>query len=291
MAIISAQLVKEVRERTGAGIMECKKALTQNNGDIEKAVEGMRKSGAAKADKKASRVAAEGVVLIAKSTNKAVIIEINSETDFVVRDVNFKFFADAVVVAVANSNAKKLDEVLLLTLVNGESIDEARKNLIAKTGENINVRRVDVLEGETIGCYSHHSGRVGVIVAMDGGNEGLARDIAMHIVASNPIVVSQDQVPEAILKKEKEIFISQARESGKPDNIIEKMIAGRIRKFLDEQSLVGQPFVKNPDQKVEQLLKEKNATVTGFVRFSVGEGIKKEAIYFANEVMSQVQGE
>lgn len=289
MATISAQLVKELRERTGAGMMECKKALTQTDGDIEKAVEEMRKSGAAKADKKASRVAAEGVIVMSQSANKAVIVEINSETDFVARDENFKKFANDVVAAVANSNAKTLEEVLALTLASGESIEEARKNLIAKIGENINVRRIDALEGETVGVYSH-GGRIGVIVAMNGGNEELAKDVAMHIAASNPIVVSQDQVPEDIVAKEKEIFIAQARESGKPDEIIEKMITGRIRKFLDEQSLVGQPFVKNPDQKVSDLLKASNATVTGFIRFGVGEGIEKEETDFAAEVMSQVQG-
>ncbi|WP_440615656.1 translation elongation factor Ts [Cysteiniphilum sp. 6C5] len=289
MATISAQLVKELRERTGAGMMECKKALTQTDGDIEKAVEEMRKSGAAKADKKASRVAAEGVIVMAQSANKAVIVEINSETDFVARDENFKKFADEVVTAVANSNAKTLEEVLALTLPCGASVEEARKNLIAKIGENINVRRIDALEGETVGIYSH-GGRIGVIVAMNGGNEELAKDVAMHIAASNPIVVSQDQVPEDIVAKEKEIFIAQARESGKPDEIIEKMITGRIRKFLDEQSLVGQPFVKNPDQKVSDLLKANNATVTGFIRFGVGEGIEKEETDFAAEVMSQVQG-
>ena len=289
MVAISAQLVKELRERTGAGMMECKKALIQTNGDIEKAVEEMRKSGAAKADKKASRVAAEGVVVMSQSANKAVIVEINSETDFVARDENFKKFADAVVVAVTNSDAKTLEDVLALTLATGESIEEARKNLIAKIGENINVRRVDALQGETVGVYSH-GGRIGVIVAMNGGSEDLAKDVAMHIAASNPIVVSQDQVPEEIVAKEKEIFIAQARESGKPDDIIEKMISGRIRKFLDEQSLVGQPFVKNPDQKVSDLLKANNATVTGFIRFGVGEGIEKEETDFAAEVMSQVQG-
>ncbi len=289
MATISAQLVKELRERTGAGMMECKKALTQTGGDIEKAVEEMRKSGAAKADKKASRVAAEGVIVMSQSANKAVIVEINSETDFVARDENFKKFADEVVAAVANSNAKTLEEVLALTLASGQSVEEARKSLIAKIGENINVRRIDALEGETVGVYSH-GGRIGVIVAMNGGNEDLAKDVAMHIAASNPIVVSQDQVPEEIVAKEKEIFVAQARESGKPDEIIEKMITGRIRKFLDEQSLVGQPFVKNPDQKVSDLLKANNATVTGFIRFGVGEGIEKEETDFAAEVMSQVQG-
>ncbi len=286
---ISAQLVKELRERTGAGMMECKKALTQTGGDIEKAIEEMRKSGQAKADKKASRIAAEGVVVMAKSANKAVIIEINSETDFVARDENFKGFADKVVNAVAASNANTLEEVLALRLTNGETIEDTRKALIAKIGENINVRRVDNLEGETLGVYSH-GGRIGVILAMKGGNEELAKDVAMHIAASNPLVVSQNQVPADLVEKEKEIFIAQARESGKPDDIIEKMITGRIRKFLDEQSLAGQPFVKNPDQKVEQLLKANNAIVTEFIRFGVGEGIEKEETNFAAEVMSQVQG-
>ena len=246
-AIISAQLVKELRERTSAGMMECKKALIQTDGDIEKAVEEMRKSGAAKADKKASRVAAEGVVVMAQSANKAVIVEINSETDFVARDENFKKFADEVVIAVANSAANSLEDVLTLSLATGVTVEEARKTLITKIGENINVRRVNMLEGETLGVYSH-GGRIGVIVAMKGGNEELAKDIAMHIAA------------------------------------------GRIRKFLDEQSLVGQAFVKNPDQKIEQLLKANDATVTGFVRFGVGEGIEKEVTDFAAEVMSQVQG-
>ncbi|WP_192877931.1 translation elongation factor Ts [Fastidiosibacter lacustris] len=289
MMTISAQLVKELRERTGAGMMECKKALTQTGGDIEKAIEEMRKSGQAKADKKASRIAAEGVVVMAKSANKAVIIEINSETDFVARDENFKGFADKVVNAVAASNANTLEEVLALRLTNGETIEDTRKALIAKIGENINVRRVDNLEGETLGVYSH-GGRIGVILAMKGGNEELAKDVAMHIAASNPLVVSQNQVPADLVEKEKEIFIAQARESGKPDDIIEKMITGRIRKFLDEQSLAGQPFVKNPDQKVEQLLKANNAIVTEFIRFGVGEGIEKEETNFAAEVMSQVQG-
>ncbi len=286
---ITAQLVKELRERTGAGMMECKKALTATGGDIEKAIEEMRKSGQAKADKKASRVAAEGVVVMAEANNKAVIVEINSETDFVARDDNFKKFADDVVKAAAKEGVSTLEALLNAKLEDGSTVEEARKALIAKIGENINVRRVNVLEGETLGQYSH-GGRIGVIVAMTGGSEELAKDIAMHVAASNPMVVSQDDVPSDVVEKEKEIFVAQARESGKPDNIIEKMITGRIRKFLDEQSLVGQPFVKNPDQKVADLLKANNATVTGFIRFGVGEGIEKEESDFAKEVMSQVQG-
>ena len=287
--VITAQLVKELRERTGAGMMECKKALTQTGGDIEKAIEEMRKSGQAKADKKASRVAAEGVVVMAQANGRAVMVEINSETDFVARDESFKAFANDAVNTVANSSAKTLEEALNLTVESGKSIEEARKVLIAKIGENINVRRVTSLNGQTLGAYSH-GGRIGVIVAMEGGSEELAKDVAMHIAASNPLVVSQDQVPQDVVEKEKEIFVAQARESGKPDEIIEKMITGRIRKFLDEQSLHGQPFVKNPDQKVSQLLKDNNAKVTGFIRYGVGEGIEKEESDFAAEVMSQVQG-
>ena len=287
--VITAQLVKELRERTGAGMMECKKALTQTGGDIEKAIEEMRKSGQAKADKKASRVAAEGVVVMAQANGRAVMVEINSETDFVARDESFKAFANDVVNTVANSSVKTLEEALNLTVESGKSIEEARKVLIAKIGENINVRRVTSLNGQTLGAYSH-GGRIGVIVAMEGGSEELAKDVAMHIAASNPLVVSQDQVPQDVVEKEKEIFVAQARESGKPDEIIEKMITGRIRKFLDEQSIHGQPFVKNPDQKVSQLLKDNNAKVTGFIRYGVGEGIEKEESDFAAEVMSQVQG-
>lgn len=226
---------------------------------------------------------------MAEANNKAVIVEINSETDFVARDDNFKKFADDVVKAAAKEGVSTLEMLLNAKLEDGSTVEEARKALIAKIGENINVRRVNVLEGETLGQYSH-GGRIGVIVAMTGGSEELAKDIAMHVAASNPMVVSQDDVPSDVVEKEKEIFVAQARESGKPDNIIEKMITGRIRKFLDEQSLVGQPFVKNPDQKVAELLKANNATVTGFIRFGVGEGIEKEESDFAKEVMSQVQG-
>ncbi|MFZ9034642.1 MAG: translation elongation factor Ts [Francisellaceae bacterium] len=284
---VTAQMVKELRERTGAGMMECKKALTATAGDIEKAIEEMRKSGQAKADKKASRTAAEGVIVMAKNADKAVMVEINSETDFVARDENFKSFADAVV-AVA-CNASDLETLLNTKLATGETVDEARKALIAKIGENINVRRIAAVEGANTGFYSH-GGRIGVVVAMEGGDEALAKDIAMHIAASNPLVVAQEDVPADVVSKEKEIFIAQSKESGKPENIIEKMIEGRIRKFLDEQSLLGQAFVKNPEQKVAALLKASNAKVLSFVRFAVGEGIEKEESDFAAEVMSQVKG-
>ena len=289
MAIINAQLVKELRSRTGAGMMECKKALVDTDGNIEKAIEKMRKSGTAKADKKSTRITAEGKVIIAHSSNKAVIVEINSETDFVARDENFQRFASLVGNVLLNSNSEKIADVLKLTLPSGENIEDARKNLISKIGENIKIRRFFILKGNRIGTYNH-GGKIGVIVIMDGGSEEFAKDIAMHIAASKPMVISPDQVPQQIIDKEMEIFKAQAYESRKPANIIEKMIAGRVRKFLDEQSLVGQPFVKNPDQKIQQLLKDNNASVTNFVRFEVGEGIEREEIDFADEVMSQIQG-
>ena len=286
---ITAQMVKALRERTGAGMMECKKALAATGGDIEKAIENMRKSGQARADKKASRVAAEGIVVMAKSNKKAVMVEVNSETDFVARDQSFKQFAEQIADTMLASEVKTLEEALGLEIAQDLTIEEARKSLIAKIGENINVRRIDTIEGDTLGCYSH-GGRIGVIVALKGGTETLAKDIAMHVAASNPMVISQEDMPAEIVEKEKEIFIAQARKSGKPDNIIEKMISGRIRKFLDEQSLLGQNFVKNPDEKIAQLLKANDARVTRFVRFGVGEGIEKTETDFAEEVMSQVQG-
>lgn len=286
---VTAQMVKELRQRTGAGMMECKKALTETDGNIEKAIEQMRKSGQAKADKKASRIAAEGIIAIAKSTNKLAMIEVNSETDFVARDSHFTKFADAAVNAVLNSHATTVDEALQLTLATGESVDVARKNLIAKIGENINVRRIATIQGNQFGDYNH-GGRIGVIVAIKSGDALLAKDIAMHIAASSPLVISQQQVPTQVVEKEKEIFTAQARKSGKPDHIIEKMISGRIHKFLDEQSLLGQAFVKNPEQTVGALLKDKDAEVINFVRFAVGEGIEKNEVDFAKEVMSQLGG-
>lgn len=286
---VTAQMVKELRQRTGAGMMECKKALAATDGDIEKAIKEMRKSGQAKADKKASRLAAEGIIAIAKSDDKLTMIEVNSETDFVARDSYFKKFADEAVNRILNSEATTVDEALQLKLATGESMDMARKNLIAKIGENINLRRIASIQGDQLGEYNH-GGRIGVIVTIKSGDDPLAKDIAMHIAASTPLVISQQQFPDHLVEKEKEIFTAQARQSGKPDHIIEKMITGRIHKFLDEHSLLGQPFVKNPEQTVGALLKQKNAEVINFVRFSVGEGIEKNEVDFAREVMSQLGG-
>ncbi|OEZ33518.1 elongation factor Ts [Francisella endosymbiont of Amblyomma maculatum] len=289
MSNISAKLVKELKERTGAGMMECKKALVAAKGDIEKAAEEMRISGQAKADKKASRVAAEGVIEVYAAYGRAILLEINSETDFVARDETFKAFAQEAVKAAHAANAKTIEEVLAAKTSNGETVEEARKSLIAKIGENIQVRRVKTVEANTLGVYIH-GGKIGVVVALEGGDEDLAKDIAIHVAAANPMVVSGDQVPADVVAKEKEIFTAQAKESGKPTEIIEKMIVGRIRKFLDEVALLGQDFVKDPTIKVEKLVKDKGAKVVNFIRLDVGEGIEKKEEDFAAEVMSQIKG-
>ncbi|ALB02051.1 elongation factor Ts [Francisella persica ATCC VR-331] len=289
MSNISAKLVKELRERTGAGMMECKKALVAAAGDIEKAAEEMRISGQAKADKKASRVAAEGVIEVYVADGRAILLEINSETDFVARDETFKAFSQEVAKAAHAANAKTIEEVLAAKTSNGETVEEARKSLIAKIGENIQVRRVKTVEANTLGAYIH-GGKIGVVAALEGGDEYLAKDVAMHVAAANPMVVSGDQVPADIVAKEKEIFTAQSKESGKPAEIIEKMIVGRIRKFLDEVALLGQDFVKDPTIKVEKLVKDKGAKVVNFIRLDVGEGIEKKEEDFAAEVMSQIKG-
>ncbi len=292
MSTISAALVMQLRERTGAGMMECKKFLIATNGDIELAITEMRKAGQAKADKKADRVAAEGIVVIARSADEcsAVMIEINSETDFVARDENFTNFANAVAQAALNSSVANIAELSDLTLSAGSTVEQARQQLVAKIGENIKLRRIERMScaGGVIGYYLHGS-RIGVMVALKNGPEELAKDIAMHIAASKPIVVNRDQVSADAIENEREIFTAQAKESGKPQEIIDKMIEGRINKFIDEVSLLGQPYVKNPDIKVGQLLKEKNAEVVSFVRYEVGEGIEKKEDNFVEEVMAQVR--
>ena len=288
---ITASMVKELRERTGAGMMECKKALVESDGDIEAAIEFLRKSGQAKADKKAGRTAAEGRIVIRTSSDgrRAVMVEVNCETDFVAGDDNFIRFAEGVADLVLERQPADLDSLLAAPL--GEvSVEEARKALIAKIGENITVRRFESLEiSGAAGQYLHGS-RIGVLVDLEGGSAGLARDIAMHIAASRPVCISADQVDPALIEKEKEIFRAQAEESGKPAEIIEKMINGRINKYLKEITLLGQPFVKNPDDTVEKLLARESATVKRFARLEVGEGIEKKSENFAEEVMAQVQG-
>ncbi|MGL5741714.1 MAG: translation elongation factor Ts [Legionella sp.] len=289
---ISASLVMQLRERTGAGMMECKKFLIATNGDIDAAITEMRKAGQAKADKKADRVAAEGIIVIARSSDgrTAVMLEINSETDFVARDENFTSFASKVAETALNSSVTTVTELSALTLSAGVTVEQARQELVAKIGENIKLRRLERMSCDmgVIGYYLHGS-RIGVMAALKNGDEELAKDIAMHIAASKPIVVSKDQVSADAIENEREIFTAQAKESGKPQDIIDRMIEGRINKFIDEVSLLGQPFVKNHDVKVGQLLKEKNTEVLSFVRYEVGEGIEKKEDNFVEEVMAQVR--
>ena len=290
---ISATMVMKLRERTGAGMMECKKFLIATSGDIEQAITEMRKAGQAKADKKADRVAAEGVIVIVRSEDgrQAVMIEINSETDFVARDENFTDFANKVAETALNSGAT--DSVMLAntSLVGGNhTVEEARQQLVAKIGENIKLRRLQRVECDegVVGVYLHGT-RIGVLAALKNGDESLAKDIAMHIAASRPLVVNREQVSADAIENEREIFTAQARESGKPQEIIAKMIEGRISKFIDDVSLLGQPYVKDPNLKVGQLMKQKNAEVIEFTRFEVGEGIEKKEDNFVEEVMAQVR--
>ena len=294
MAISAAQ-VKELRERTGSGMMECKKALVEAGGDMEAAVELLRKSGLAKADKKAGRVAAEGLIVIELSDDgkRAAQVEVNCETDFVAKKEEFQDFAGKVARRVLVSNPDSLEALMEMPLEDGSdvSIETARKELVAKLGENITVRRFTVMETSgTIGSYIH-GGRIGVLVDLDGGDAGLARDIAMHVAASRPVAVSEADVPADLLAKEREIITAQAEESGKPAEIVEKMVEGRIRKFLAEVTLLGQPFVKDPDTTVGKLLDKAGARVAGFQRMELGEGIEKKSENFADEVMAQVRGD
>ena len=291
MGNITAGMVKELRERTGLGMMDCKRALTEAEGDMDKAIDDLRKASGIKAAKKASRVAAEGVVLtkIAEDGNYGVVIEVNSETDFAARDDNFLDFSQhALELAYSNSEA---DVAALL----GAGLEDARSALVQKIGENCNVRRVERLKftDENAGIvesYVHSNNRIAVLISVTGGDEALARDVAMHIAAVNPLVVRAEDVPEEEIAKETEIYSAQARESGKPEEIIEKMISGRLRKFVAEVSLLEQPFVKDPDVTVGKLLKDADASVVQFVRFEVGEGIEKEEMDFADEVAAQVKG-
>jgi len=294
MAQISAALVKQLRERTGSGMMECKKALEESDGDIEAAVESMRKAGLAKADKKAGRIAAEGAIVLRTATDgKAIaLVEVNCETDFVAKGEDFQRFAGQVAERVLEADPKDLEALLALLLEQDKSVDRVRRELVAKVGENINVRRFARV-GSATGLLSGylHGNRIGVVVELVGGNPELAKDIAMHVAASRPLCVSAAQVPAELLAKEREIYTAQAATSGKPANIIDKMVDGRLRKFIEEITLLGQPFVKDPEQSVEQLLKRANAQVLGFQRFELGEGIEKKSGDFAAEVMSQVRGD
>ncbi|MEJ2345167.1 MAG: translation elongation factor Ts [Gammaproteobacteria bacterium] len=289
---ITAALVKELRERTGAGMMECKKALVETDGDIDAAIEHMRKSGLAKADKKAGRVAAEGTVIIELSDDgkQAAVVEVNCETDFVSGGEDFRDFATSVARRVLNQAPADLEALKGLALDGSKTVEEVRQELVAKIGENVQVRRF--VRRETAGRFGVylHGSRIGVLVEMKGGDAELAKDIAMHIAASRPVCVAEADVPADMIDKEKDIFTAQARESGKPDDIVEKMVQGRLRKFLAEVTLVGQPFVKDTDITVGKLLKDKGAEVLRFERMEVGEGIEKRSENFADEVMAQVRG-
>jgi elongation factor Ts len=291
---ITAVLVKELRERTGAGMMECKKALVETDGDIDAAIELMRKSGQAKAAKKAGRTAADGVVVmaIADDAKRGVMVEVNCETDFVAKDESFSAFAQTVAERALASEAANVDELGALPFEgDGDaSIVQTREALVAKIGENIQLRRLvrfDDVKGE---LYSYRHGvRIGVLVEVEGGDASLGKNIAMHIAATNPMCVSADQVPAQVLEKEKEIFRAQALDSGKPEKIVDKIIDGRVRKYLEEVTLLGQAFVKDRDVTVEKLLGQAGAKVVRFARVEVGEGIEKKQEDFAAEVMAQAR--
>ncbi len=288
---ITAAMVKELREITGAGMMECKKALVETDGNIEQAIENMRKSGAAKAAKKSGRVAADGIVKVATSDDNktAILVEVNCETDFVAKDENFLNFADMVVNAALANKAESVEAISALQ-VDGKTIEEVRTELVAKIGENVQVRRAKVIESEgAVGSYLHGK-NIGVVVSATGASDDLIKDLAMHVAAANPDFVGEADVPQSVLEKEKEILIAQAADSGKPAEIIEKMVGGRIRKYLAEITLKGQNFVKDPDVTVEKLLNSNNADVVEFVRFEVGEGIEKKEDNFVEEVMAQARG-
>ena len=285
MAAITAAQVKELRERTGLGMMECKKALVEAEGDIERAIDDLRKSSGLKAAKKAGRTAAEGVVLVqvGEDRKRALALEVNSETDFVARDENFLAFAREVL-----ATAFERCETDIAKLMEGP-LEEKRQALVQKIGENISVRRAVQVEGAVVGGYVHSNNKLAAIVALSAGDEELARDLAMHVTAVNPRVVKPEDMPQEEVDREKDIIRAQPDMAGKPEEIVEKMITGRIGKFLKEHSLVEQPFVKNPDQKVGALVKAAGADILSFVRMEVGEGIEKEQVDFAAEVAAQLK--
>jgi elongation factor Ts len=288
---ITADTVKQLRERTGAGMMECKKALVETQGDLDAAAELMRKTGLAKADKKAARVAAEGTVAIERSGSHAVLVEVNCETDFVARSDEFQAFAREVARVALDGSPGGLEELLALSNAQASSLDDRRRALVAKIGEKIDVRRfVRVTSPGPLGTYTHGT-RIGSVVALQGGDEPLARDLAMHVAAVNPAYIDAGGVPADVLAKERAILTEQTQGEKKPPDIIAKMVEGRLRKYLAEITLMGQPFVKDPDTSVEKLLKSAGAKVTQFVRYEVGAGIEKKQDDFVGEVMAQVKAQ
>jgi len=293
---VTAEAVKALRERTGAGMMECKRALVEANGDLEAAAEAMRKSGLAKADKKAGRIAAEGVVVIERSADgrSAVLVEVNSETDFVAREKDFQAFAQDVARLALAARPADLDALLAAKLPSGKTVEETRRELIARIGENIGVRRFEIVAGAAPLATYLHGSRIGTVVALEGGDEALGRDLAMHVAAINPTFLSAEDVPSEQVEKERAIFIAQAaadpKLAGKPQDVLVKATEGKLRKFLGEITLLGQPFVKDDKQTVAQVLKAAGAKVTRYARYEVGAGIEKKQENFAEEVMAQVRG-
>jgi elongation factor Ts len=284
---ITASMVKELRERSGAGMMECKKALNEKGGDIEAAMEHLRVTGLAKADKKSGRIAAEGRVVLAQDTGKAVLIEINSETDFVAKDANFIAFGEEVAKTALASGARDIEELKTAKTSYGNTVEEGRQWLVAKIGENLQVRRMARIDSaHNVGAYVH-GGRIGVLVEVKGGDVELARGLAMHIAAMNPPYISPDQVPAEIVRKEKDIALAQVKDTGKPAEILEKMIGGKVNKALSEMCLTGQSYVLDTNSTVDAVLKKAGAQVLGFTRIAVGEGIEKKEEDFAAEVMKQ----
>ena len=283
MAQVTASLVKELRDRTGLGMMECKRALNESGADIDKAIEELRKSSGMKAAKKAGRTAADGLVAVKTENGYGMVLEVNSETDFAARDEGFKGFVSAVL-----DTAFATKQTDIAALLDGD-LGAAREALVQKIGENISPRRASGVEAAVVGGYVHSNNRIAVVVGLTGGDEALAKDVAMHVAAVNPAVVSSDQMPAELIQAERDIFTAQAIESGKPPEIAAKMVEGRVSKFLKESSLVDQPFVKDPDTTVGNLVKAGGAEIVGYVRFEVGEGIEVEEVDFAAEVAAQVQ--
>ncbi|EOB6987907.1 translation elongation factor Ts [Staphylococcus aureus] len=293
MATISAKLVKELREKTGAGMMDCKKALTETDGDIDKAIDYLREKGIAKAAKKADRIAAEGLVHVETKGNDAVIVEINSETDFVARNEGFQELVKEIANQVLDTKAETVEALMETTLPNGKSVDERIKEAISTIGEKLSVRRFAIrtkTDNDAFGAYLHMGGRIGVLTVVEGStDEEAARDVAMHIAAINPKYVSSEQVSEEEINHEREVLKQQALNEGKPENIVEKMVEGRLRKYLQEICAVDQDFVKNPDATVEAFLKTKGGKLVDFVRYEVGEGMEKREENFADEVKGQMK--
>jgi len=284
---VTATMVKELRERTGVGMMECKKALTEASGDLDAAIEQMRKSGQAKADKKASRIAAEGTAAIASDGKQAVIIEVNCETDFVAKDNQFQEFTNQLAELILKSNLNSIEELSAASLPNGQTVERTRLELVTKIGENIQVRRFEKLSASNNVASYAHGKRIGVLVDHSGSDE-VGKDIAMHIAAAKPLCLSEKEVPADVLDKERDIAKAQAEASGKPAEIIEKMVLGKVNKFLKESTLLGQSFIKDDSLSVEKYLKSANASVSKFIRYEVGEGLEKRSENFADEVQKQI---